>query len=56
MEVFNELYHFDIFLHIDVLGIFNFNRTKVKTTLSNMDGIKLREILTIEFLDYNNLG
>jgi len=28
MEIFNELFHFDIFLHMDVLEIFNFNHTK----------------------------
>jgi len=43
MEVFNELYHFDISLHIDVLEIFNSNREKVKTTLFGMDGINCRK-------------
>jgi len=38
MEVFKEFNHFDIFLHIDVLEIFNFNYTKEKTTLFSMHG------------------
>jgi len=39
MGGFNEFYHFDIFLHIDVLEIFNFNHTKVNTILSSMHKI-----------------
>jgi len=27
MDIFNELSHFDIFLHMDVLEFFNFNHT-----------------------------
>jgi len=55
MEVFNELSHFDIFLHITMLEIYNFNHTKVKITLSSLNGINYR-IQIIGFLDYNNFG
>jgi len=44
IEVFNELSHFDIFLHRDVLEIFNFNQTKVKTNLSIIHGINFENI------------
>ncbi len=49
MEVFNELYYFDIFLHIDVLEFFKFNHTKVKTTLSNMHRINCGNFLPLDF-------
>jgi len=49
MEVLNELHHFDIFLHIDVLEIFNFNHTKVKITLSSMDAINCENFLLLDF-------
>jgi len=49
MDIFNELSFFDIFLHMDLLEIFNFNRLKVKTTLSNMRGNNCRKFLPLDF-------
>jgi len=49
MEVFNEVYCFDMFLRIDVLEVFNFDCTKVKTTLSSMDGINCGKFLLFDF-------
>jgi len=42
-KVSNELSHFDIFLHVDVLEIFNFNYTKVITILPSMYEINCEE-------------
>jgi len=43
IDFFYELSYFDIFLHMDVLETFNFNFTKVKTTLSRMHDISFEK-------------
>jgi len=49
MDILNELYHFDNFLHMNVLEIFNFNYTKVETTLSSMHRINFEKYCPLNF-------
>jgi len=49
IEVFKELFHFDIFLPMDVLETFNFNHTKIKTILSSIRGINCRKYWLLDF-------
>jgi len=49
VDILNELSHFDVFSHMDVLEIFTFNSTNVKTTLSSMHGIICKKILPLNF-------
>jgi len=55
MDIFNESSYFDIFLHVDVLEIFNFDYTKIKTTILCLVYMELTmEKINHWILDYDN--